>query len=309
MEKVSVLLTVYNEEKGIKRVLDYLDYKADHIHDLVIVSDQCMDRTDDIILEWLQKPHHFKTFFAQRSDRKTRADAISYGLKQTLHDLTVIIAGDIKPASTALDNLLEYFKDPVVGGVTGHPVLINGYHSPADCLSHIMWTSHDAVGMKTTAEGVFWHLNGEMFAIRKKAVPHDRYNDYIGIAEDAMMGYLIHKSGYRVMWAPDVTYLMKYPESLGDWLKIRKRCCFGRVDLSRKVGIQGYAFYEIPHNEYLVNILKAGMQGIKTLVALPLGAVLELLCRIYYSLKYDEIMVEKERLAEKLWEPAEETKW
>ena len=307
MEQVSILLTAYNEGQGIRRVLDYLTENSDLINDVVIVSDACRDETEDIIVEWAKSdlPFPLSTFF--NIERQGRATAIRQGLKNTQLDINVIFACDIKPLGNSLQNLLSYFKDQNVGAVTGHPTLNNGTSTIADCLSHIMWQSHDSVGYKTTLEGTFFHLNGEMYAIRKSALKN--FEDYNGLAEDAMIGHCIYKQGHQVIWAEDVTYLMQYPSSLKEWLKIRKRCCYGRVELADKAGIKDYPFYELTHLEYIMNILKVSLSNWRFLLALPLGAMMELSCRCYYFLMYPYISKKKEKILQKLWEPSSETKW
>jgi len=305
MESVSVILTTFNDGAGIRRVLNYFDENAELIHDLVIVSDECKDETEDTIENWMLESKSFQVDFTSRRDRHGRADAIRYGLKKTKRDITIIFAGDIKPMKDALRNLISYFESPLVGGVTGHPILLNGSRTIADCLSHIMWKSHDNVGRITTLNNSFFHLNGEIFGIRKTALKG--FEDYNGLADDAMIGYCIYKNGYRVIWADDVEYLMQYPESLIQWLKIRKRCCYGRVDLMHKTGLLDYPFYELSHSEYMVNILRCSMEKGRYLLALPLGAMLEVLCRIYYLLKYPTI--QEDTLFSCLWQPASETKW
>jgi len=307
MEPVSVLLTAFNEGRGIIRVLEYLEKYGDLINDVVIVSDACKDETENIIVKWIEDGLSFpvSTFF--NDERQGRANALRQGFKATQKDITVIFACDIKPLGKSFQNLVAYFQDPQVGAVTGHPTLNNGTSTIADCLCHIMWRSHDNVGETTTLEGKFFHLNGEMFAIRRSILKN--FEDYNGLAEDAMIGHCIYKQGYQVLWARDVTYLMQYPSSLEDWIKIRKRCCYGRIELVHKAGIKDYPFYEIKHHEYLWNILKVSLSNWKFILVLPLGAFIELACRFYYLIMYPHISQEREKLLSKLWQPSEETKW
>jgi len=307
MEPVSVLLTAYNEGLGIIRVLDYLEECSDLINDVVVVSDACEDETDDIVLKWVEGglPFSVSTFF--NSKRQGRAAAIRQGLGAVQKDIVAIFACDIKPLGKSLQNLLAYFKDPNVGAVTGHPTLNNGTSTIADCLCHIMWQSHDNIGEMTTTKGKFFHLNGEMYAIRKSILKN--FEDYNGLAEDAMIGHCIFKEGYQVLWARNVTYLMQYPSSLKEWIKIRKRCCYGRIELVHKAGIKDYPFYEIKHLDYLMNILRVSLSSWKFILVLPIGAFLELVCRCYYFIMYPYISQEREKILSALWKPSGETKW
>lgn len=302
MEKVSVCLTLYNEEKGIRRVLEYLDSRAALIDEVIIVSDNCRDRTDEIVMKWIHQTK-MRRLFIQRNKRNGRADAIRECLKASRNDLTVFLAGDISPINFSFVNLLSYFTDPEVGAVTGHPVLINEKKTLADYLSFLIWRSHDSIGKKQTENGSFFHLNGEMFAIRKHCL--SGFDHYNGLAEDALMGALIRRNGFKVLWAHDVTYLMKYPSSLMEYLKVRKRCCYGRVELWQLCNLPDYPFYEVSHPEYLVNVIKSCDSSLRGALALFFGGAAEILIRVYYKFTAHR----KRKLFDELWNPAEGTKW
>ena len=302
MEKVSVCITLFNEEKGILRVLKYLDSEAVLIDQVIIVSDACEDCTDQIVNEWMDSSS-LQIHFIQRNQRKGRADAVRECLWASHNDLNVFLAGDISPVGSSFSNLLRYFMDPKVGAVTGHPVLINGKRTLADYLSFLIWSSHDAIGKKQTEKGLFFHLNGEMFALRKHCL--ESFSAYDGLAEDAMMGALIRRNGFSVLWAEDVIYLMKYPSDLMEYLKVRKRCCYGRIDLWKLCDLQEYPFYEVAHPEYLMNVLRSCDKSVKGVLALLFGSSAELLLRIYYRFTIHR----KRDVFEELWNPAEGTKW
>lgn len=299
----SACLTLYNEGLGVKRMLDYIETHAKMIDDLIIVSDDCHDSTDSIVETWANQHHPFKVSFFQRSKRLGRASAIRLCLKNSLNDINIILAGDIEPIGNAFEDLLGYFKDPNVGAVTGHPLLLNGEKSIADCLSHIIWDSHDEIRRIKNQEGTLFHLSGEVFAIRKSALKG--FDNYLGLVDDAMIGYLIHESGYRVVFADNVRYKMQYPSTLKGYLNVRKRCCYGRIELARIAKITDYPYYEISHSQYLINILKTVKGKPLRLLSLAPGISIESLCRIYYQFKH----LKNNDLYAKLWQPAIDTKW
>ena len=302
MEKVSVCITLFNEGKGILRVLNYLDSEAALIDQVIIVSDACVDCTDLVVLDWMKRSD-LNIHFIQRNQRKGRAAAIRECLWASHNDLNVFLAGDISPIGSSFSHLLNYFRDPKVGAVTGHPVLINEKRTLADYLSFLIWSSHDAIGKKQTEKGLFFHLNGEMFALRKRCL--DGFQHYNGLAEDAMMGSMIRRKGFSVLWAEDVSYLMKYPSDLREYLKVRKRCCYGRIDLWKLCDLQEYPFYEVSHPEYLLNVLSSCDKSVKGVLALLFGSSAEIIMRVYYRFTSHR----KRRIFEELWNPAGGTKW
>jgi cellulose synthase/poly-beta-1,6-N-acetylglucosamine synthase-like glycosyltransferase len=298
---VSVLLTLYNEEKGVRRVLNYLSSQTDIFQELLIVSDNCHDATDEICAKWLESTDIPSKTFITRHERHGRGDAIRLGLTQAANDLCVIMAGDINPEKQSLGNLVRYFRNPRVGAVTGHPVLLNGYRTIGDCLCHLMWESHDNVGEKTTREGIFFHLNGEMFAVRKHFLEGAEFNC---LNEDSMIGYIVKSRGGNVKWARDVQYEMMYPHGFWEWVKIRKRSCYGRIELIRKTGLKAYAFYELKHSDYVGNVWRIAVHSPKLLASLAVGAPMELLLRLHYQVSSPIPLSHS-----KLWQPASQTKW
>lgn len=302
MEKISVCLTIHNEERGIRRILGYLDAHFRLIDQTIIVSDACADCTDEFVSEWLQSTS-LNVQFIQRKERHGRSDAVRVCLAKSKNDLNVFLAGDINPVEGSFENLLSYFRDPAVGAATGHPILINNKRSLADYLSFLIWNSHDAIGKNQTVKGCFFHLNGEMFAIRKSCL--NGFENYVGLAEDAMLGFLIRKNGFKVLWVENVIYEMKYPSSLAEYIKVRKRCCYGRIDLWLHCDLQEYPFYEVSHPEYMLNVLRASDKSLKGVLALIFGASSEILIRIFYRFTVHR----KRDLLGELWKPAEGTKW
>jgi len=299
----SVVLTLYNEEKGLQRVLDYLSTQREIIDEVIAISDACHDGTNEILLKWYDREDQFKKSITLRESRYGRGNAISLGLSHSRNDLCIIMAGDMQPLSKSLPNLLQYFKDPRVGAATGHPILLNSYRTIGDCLSHVMWKSHNQVGETTTEEGRFFHLNGEMYGIRKSALKQGDF--YNCLNEDNMIGYLIKRNGFLVMWAKDVQYFMRYPSGFWEWLKIRKRSCYGRIELVRRTHLKQYGFYELQSRDYILNVWRIGVSNLRFFASLIIGVPTEFLVRSYYRVMNRDL----ESPFTELWQPAAETKW
>jgi len=141
-----------------------------------------------------------------------------------------------------------------------------------------------------------------MYAIRKSALPGDDVNV---MNEDSMIGYLIKRNGYLVVWAPDVAYYMRYPSGFWEWLKVRKRSCYGRIELIRRTRLPNYAFHELKHRDYVLNVFEIALGNPKFLASLAFGAPCEFLLRLYYQVVNRDV---NSPLSE-LWQPATQTKW
>lgn len=299
----SICLTVYNEEKGIQRILDYLNSQIQFVDDVVIVSDGSIDNTNKIVEKWLDNSPLNHITFIVNSLRLGRATSIRLGLSKTFNDLTVILSGDIQPEPNSLSNIILYFKDSKVGLVTGKAVLLNTHKSIVDCLSHIIWETHNQSREVLSKKGEVIHASGDLLALRKSALKG--FDDYRGIVEDAALGLIVNRNGFKTLFASDVEYKVLYPTTIKDYIKTRKRCCYGRVELSRKFGLSGNTFYELSRKEYVINLVKATHFKVRNLLSLCFGVPIEVLARFYYSIK----QVDEKKVLKELWQPTTSTKW
>lgn len=121
--QVAILLAVYNEEKVIKQKLESTLNTTFPLANLTILvaSDASTDGTDDILAQYeSQYPHiQYKRFH----ERSGKAKIINQLANETSADILVMTDADTFFFPETLNNLLEPFRDPEVGGVQAN--LIN----------------------------------------------------------------------------------------------------------------------------------------------------------------------------------------
>ncbi|HAK42539.1 MAG TPA: hyaluronan synthase [Clostridium sp.] len=134
---VAIIIPCFNEEEWIERtILSCInqDYPIDKL-EVIVVDDCSNDRSVEKIKETIAKlsndAERFDTkyrlkYFVQEENLGKR-DALSRGVKEAKHDLVVFVDSDSFLDPFAIRNLVQPFKDPKMGGVSGRTDVANTY--------------------------------------------------------------------------------------------------------------------------------------------------------------------------------------
>lgn len=118
---VSFLLPAYNEEKHIKKCVESIDRAAANYSgntEIIIVNDGSTDNTGKISEEAIHNIKHCtgKVFHLPNSGKGI---ALQYGLERLTGDIVFRIDSDSIVDEYAITPILNHFKDPQVGSVSG----------------------------------------------------------------------------------------------------------------------------------------------------------------------------------------------
>lgn len=134
---VTVIIPCFNEEEWIQRtILSCInqDYPVDKI-EVIIVDDCSTDKSVEKIKEIIERLHNE----AERFDTKNRLkyivqpqnagkrEALSRGVREAKNELVVFVDSDSFLDPFAIRNLVQPFKDPKMGGVSGRTDVANTY--------------------------------------------------------------------------------------------------------------------------------------------------------------------------------------
>jgi len=134
---VSIIIPCFNEEEWIQRtVLSCInqDYPIDKLE--VIVVDDCSDdksvaKIQEIIQRLYKETEKFNTKnrikYVVQEENKGKRDALAWGTQLAKHDLVVFVDSDSFLDPFAIRNLVQPFKDPKMGGVSGRTDVANTY--------------------------------------------------------------------------------------------------------------------------------------------------------------------------------------
>lgn len=192
---VSLVVSVYNEEKGIEEKLRNLEEitAGEGVVELLVGSDGSTDRT----VELLRKSRLKGLRVFEFPDRRGKARILNDLLDHARGDIVVFSDANSLFRPDALRNLLRPFSDPGVGAVSGELVLI----SPGNIGESLYWQYETLVKRLESRAGTLVGATGGVYAARRTLIR--RLPVEHAIADDFMIPLRIVEQGYRVTYAPD----------------------------------------------------------------------------------------------------------
>lgn len=224
--KCSVGITAHNEEANIGQILKaMLEQRLFlvEISEIIVVASGCTDRTVEIIEEYQPKDARIKLFVQAKREGKT--SAINVFLHNAQQDICVLESGDTVPHEDAIENMVRMFADPAVGMTGAHKVPVNTPAHTVGYLSHLRLKMEHQLCLEIPRLG-------ELIAFRKvfDAIPPDVAMD------EAFVEALVIRRGMQVRYAPDAVVFNMGPETVGDFVKQRRRNHAGHLYLREKYG-------------------------------------------------------------------------
>lgn len=223
MIKCSLGIFAYNEEKNIGQLLQAVenqDLNQVSIEEIIVVSSNSTDRTDDIIREFANKNPKIKLIVQE--ERKGKSSAINLFLKEAKGDVLIIESGDTIPAKDTIEKLITPFLDKKIGMTGGRPEPINNPRSFIGFAVCMLWRLHHKMAMISPKLG-------EMVAFRNlvKQIPEHSPVD------EASIEAIIRNYGLEKKYVPEAIIHNKGPENVSDFLKQRRRIYTGHLWLQK----------------------------------------------------------------------------
>lgn len=216
---VSVGVFAYNEDRNIAKTLDsILKQKLDQVQikQILVVSSGSFDRTNDIIRKYAKKDSRIKLI--SQLTREGKSSAINEFLAKAKNQLVVVISGDLRLHTRAIEEITLPFLHEDVGMVGCHPIPVNtqSNHNPVGPQVRLLWHLHHLVSLKNAK-------CGEMVAFRNllRSIPKQ------SAVDEATIEVLLHLIGYKIAYAPRSIVYNRGPNSISDFIKQRRRVYVG----------------------------------------------------------------------------------
>ncbi len=223
--KCSFGIFAYNEVKNIERLLEaILNQKCYKIiiDEIFVFCEGSTDDTASIAKRYAQREKKIKVIDGK--ERQGKFGAINLFLKLAKNEILVMESGDTLPTENSVENLLEPFSDPNVGMTGAHPIPIDNPKTFLGFTTHLLWKLHHQLSLK-------YPKMGEMVAFRKV------FNEVLPTAVDeAYIEGVIKSKGLKVVYVPEAIVYNKGPETIGDFLKQRRRIFWGHLHLKEQIG-------------------------------------------------------------------------
>jgi biofilm PGA synthesis N-glycosyltransferase PgaC len=271
--KCSVGITAYNEEANIGQLLqvmiDQRLYEVE-IAEILVVASGCTDRTEDIVREYIKKDSRIQLYVQDRREGKT--SAINVFLAHARQKICVLESGDTLPREDTIEKMVRMFRDPAVGMTGAHKVAVNTPDHIVGVLSHLRLKMEHQLCLEIPRLG-------ELIAFRKV---FDHLPPDVAMDEAFVEAFIIRR-GMQVRYAPEAVVYNMGPETVGDFVKQRRRNYAGHLHLREKYGYQVSSL----QNTRVIRIALEEVWGAIRLVAtLCILAVLETYSRILGSWDY-----------------------
>jgi len=224
---ISVIIAAYNEEKVIAATLRAVTdtyYTGDF--EVVVVDDGSKDQTAREIE---------KAGFINRRIRMIRqanggkSEALRTAVAAARYDTLVFLDADTHFARETFEELVRPLRDPKVGAVSGHAKVGNLRTFMARCQS-LEYICGFNLDRRAYAQ---WNcitvVPGAVSAIRREALDKAGGFSLDTLAEDTDLTLCLHKSGYRVEYAPGALAWTEAPEGARTLMRQRFRWAFGTL--------------------------------------------------------------------------------
>jgi cellulose synthase/poly-beta-1,6-N-acetylglucosamine synthase-like glycosyltransferase len=212
---ISVLISVYNEEKHITERIENLlalDYPADQL-EIIIGSDGSNDRTNDLVGNFVDSRVKLYAF----EERGGKPSVLNRLIPQARGELLVFSDANAMFASNALRKLARHFGDTRIGGVCGRLVL-HGDNSETD--EGPYWKLETYLKTHESALDSCLGANGAIYAIRKSSWPGIPDNTFV---DDFVVGMRVRERGVRVIYDTEAVATEELPQSVGHEMTRRIR--------------------------------------------------------------------------------------
>lgn len=226
MISVSIGICAYNEEKNIGKLLKALlnqKTKLIKIKEIIVVSSGSTDKTDEIVTEFSKLDNRIKLVIQLK--REGKASAVNEFIKHADSDVCVLESADTIPLDNAIEMLCSPFSDKNIGMTGGHPIPTNDRSTFIGFVGHLVWELHHKIALKNPKLG-------ELIAFRNiiDEIPKNTAVD------EAWIEALIKKRGYKIVYVPEAICYNRTPETIGDFVKQRRRIYAGHLHLRKELG-------------------------------------------------------------------------
>jgi len=228
---ISIVITAYKEPKTIGKAIEsFLEQNIGEEFELIVsVHDK---ETLEVAEEYELKDSRVRIF---PDIGEGKSAALNQLLPELVGEIIVLSDGDVYVGKDSLRKILDLFRDPGVGCVTGRPVSLNSKKNMLGYWSHLLLDAgaHEA-RMKRDKKGKFLECSGYLWAFRNNVIkkfPTD-------IAEDTVVPYLFREKEYRVRYAAKAEVYVKFPTNFKDFIEQKKRTAKAHESLGNYVNVK-----------------------------------------------------------------------
>src|SRR3989344_2846897 len=149
---ISILITSYKESRTIGKAIEaFNNQKIKENYEILVASPDF--ETGTVVMKYASM---FPNIRWIQDKRKGKPAAINLLLKEAKGDILFLSDGDVYVSDNSVNDLLEHFKDPKVGIVSGRPVSLSPKNTMLGYWSHLLTNeAAHATRIERTQKGEF----------------------------------------------------------------------------------------------------------------------------------------------------------
>jgi len=271
---VSIGVMAYNEEHWIGPCLNALlkQKTSDSvINEIFVVSSGSTDRTNEIVLKMARDDYRIKLI--EQFTRQGKASAINEFLARATGDIAIVSSADLVAHPETVKKLVKPFSDETIGMTGCHPIPVNSGSGVVAFFVNKLWGLHHLMALDNPK-------CGEMIAFRNiiEKIPN------FTAVDEAAIESIFNRLNYEIRYVPEATVNNKGPETIGDFIKQRKRIASGHMHLKSTVG---YRVSTYSSKSIFSYTLKSQKWNIRDAFKMVLLILVEGYCRLSGKLSYN----------------------
>src|SRR3989344_2217344 len=226
---ISIIITSFKEPQTIGRAIEsFLKQKIKNYEIIVSAPDE---ETLNVARYYQKKNKKIKII---KDSGKGKPAALNKAFRQAKGEIIILSDGDVYVSSNSVEHLIDHFKDKKIGAVSGRIISINSRKSMFGYWAFATSEAfHRLRGKKSTMQNNII-CSGYLYAIRKSLAGKIPENI---LADDAFISERTIKKGFRTVYEPEARVFVKYPDSLPDWIRQKKRTAGRYYQLARYFNI------------------------------------------------------------------------
>ena len=225
---INIIIASFNEPKATARaVRTFLSQKIPDDFKIIVVDP--FPETEN----FLKKEINDKSvsFFLDPGEGKSYALNLLFQeiYSENKEDIIILSDGDVYISENAISEILNAFKNPEIGCVTGKPVPVDSRSEKYGYWAHFVFEGVHRARKDYHKKRQFFECSGYLFAIRNGVI----LDFPLEASEDAIIPYLFWKKGYKIHYAEKAEVYVKNPSTWNDWLVQKIRNIKGHENLNK----------------------------------------------------------------------------
>ncbi len=198
---VSLLVAAYNEAAVIGAKIENalaLDYPAQQL-EIVVASDGSTDGTAQVVRSFTEGKAACRVSLLDFPKNRGKVSTLNDAVPHLTGEIVAFSDASSMLGRDALRQLVKYFADPRVGGVSGVYRVLKKDQSRLGLQEDFYWKYETFLKVQEAKLGGFTGAHGSLYSIRRALYPFPT-NDTIN--DDFIIPMRIHHRGYRIAYEP-----------------------------------------------------------------------------------------------------------